>query len=144
MALDVTYIDKKEELRKRLHNMDLQSSADNLARIKADEALSGGDSSEDKGTLVNIPVVIKGVEVISYVMRMGESMPIFNYWARGREIIHRLILKAAMTDHLEDLTLKRTNESLISESIIFKRIEDERRRRIIALAEQEAEERVQK
>ena len=108
-----------------------------MARIKAEEALAGGggDSPEDKGTLVNIPVVIKGVEVISYVMRMGESMPIFNYWPRGREIIHRLILKAAMTDHLEDLTLKRTNESLINNSIIFKRIEDERRRRIIALAE---------
>ena len=32
MSLDVTYINKAEELQKRYHNLDLQSSAENLAR----------------------------------------------------------------------------------------------------------------
>ena len=36
-------------------------------------------------------------------MRMGETMPVFNFWPRGREIIHRLIMKAATTENLEDL-----------------------------------------
>ena len=58
--------------------------------------------------------------MLSYVMRMGDKMPAFNYWPRGREIIHRLILKAATTDSIDDLKLYRTDESAI-ESIIFKR-----------------------
>ena len=118
MSLDVTYINKREELKKRLHNMDLQSSADMLAKVKADEAAANDETPEDKGTLVNIPVVIKGTEVISYVMRMGQAMPVFNYWPRGREIIHRLILKAAMTDNIDDLKLKRTSETVIN-SLVF-------------------------
>ena len=69
--------------------------------------------------LVNIPVMIKGVEVINYVMRMGDEMPIFNYWPRGKEIIHRLIMKAATTDNAEKLRLERTDESILS-SVIFK------------------------
>ena len=69
--------------------------------------------------LVNIPVVIKGVEVLTYVMRMGEEMPIFNYWPRGKEIIHRLIMKAAMTDDPEKLRLKRTDESIL-DSVIYR------------------------
>ena len=138
MSLDVTYINKREELKKRLHNMDLQSSADMLAKVKADEAAANEEMPEDKGTLVNIPVVIKGVEVISYVMRMGQSMPTFNYWPRGREIIHRLILKSAMTDNLDDLKLKRTKEEVIN-GLVFQRLEDDRKRKIIEEAEAEAE-----
>ena len=46
---------------------------------------------------MNIPVIIKGVEELTYVMRMGEEMPVFNFWPRGKEIIHRLIMKAATT-----------------------------------------------
>ena len=61
-----------------------------------------------------------GVEVLSYVMRMGEAMPAFNYWPRGREIIHRLIMKAAMTDSVEDLKLLRTDDAAI-QSIIFQK-----------------------
>ena len=61
-----------------------------------------------------------GVEVLSYVMRMGETMPAFNYWPRGREIIHRLIMKAAMTDSVDDLKLLRTDDSAI-QSIIFQK-----------------------
>ena len=68
---------------------------------------------ESKGTLVSIPVVINDVEMLNYVMRMGEKMPAFNYWPRGREIIHRLIMKAAMSDSLEDLTLVGTDEAAI-------------------------------
>ena len=45
-------------------------------------------------------------------------MPYFNYWPRGREIIHRLILKAAMTDNIDDLKLKRTSETVIN-SLVF-------------------------
>lgn len=71
-----------------------------------------------QGTLVSIPVVIKNVEMISYVMRISERMPVFNYWPRGVEIIHRLIMRAAMSDSLEDFRLYRTDESCL-ESIIF-------------------------
>ena len=78
---------------------------------------------EDKGTLVNIPVVIKGNEVLSYVMRMGEAMPVFNFWPRGREIIHRLIMKAAMMDNSDELKLVRTPEAVIH-GLIFKRMEE--------------------
>ena len=53
-------------------------------------------------------------------MRMGETMPAFNYWPRGREIIHRLIMKAAMTDSVDDLKLLRTDDSAI-QSIIFQK-----------------------
>ena len=56
--------------------------------------------------------------MLSYVMRMGETMPAFNYWPRGREIIHRLIMKAAMTDSVDDLKLLRTDDGAI-QSIIF-------------------------
>ena len=52
-------------------------------------------------------------------MRMGEEMPIFNYWPRGKEIIHRLIMKAAMTDDPEKLRLKRTDESIL-DSVIYR------------------------
>ena len=76
-------------------------------------------TDEPKGTLVNIPVVIKGVEMLCYVMRMGEKMPAFNYWPRGREVIHRLILRAALTDNPDDFKLTRTDPTLL-ESIIFK------------------------
>ena len=75
-------------------------------------------TQESKGTLVNIPVVIKNVEMLSYVMRISEKMPAFNYWPRGVEIIHRLIMRAAMSDSLEDFRLYRTDESCL-ESIIF-------------------------
>lgn len=56
--------------------------------------------------------------MLCYVMRMGEVMPVFNYWPRGREIIHRLIMRAAMTDNLEDFELRRT-DAIMLESIIF-------------------------
>ena len=58
--------------------------------------------------------------MLSYVMRMGETMPAFNYWPRGREIIHRLIMKAAMTDSVDDLKLLRTDDGAI-QSIIFQK-----------------------
>lgn len=73
---------------------------------------------EPKGNLVTIPVVIKGTEVLSYVIRMGETMPVFNFWPRGREIIQRLVLKAAMADSLDEFKIYRTSEESI-QSIIF-------------------------
>ena len=77
-------------------------------------------SREPKGSLVTVPVVVKGQELISYVMRMGETMPPFNYWPRGREIIQRLVLRAALADNLEEFKLFRTSEEAI-QSIIFNR-----------------------
>ena len=68
--------------------------------------------------MVSIPVIFKNVEMLSYVMRIGEKMPAFNYWPRGLEIVHRLIMRAAMSDSLEDFRLYRTDESVL-ESIIF-------------------------
>ena len=73
-------------------------------------------------------------------MRMGEAMPVFNFWPRGREIIHRLIMKAAMTDNIDDLALYRTKDEVIN-GLIFKRMEEERKRRLIEEAEAEAESR---
>ena len=75
-------------------------------------------AQEAKGTLVNIPVVFKNVEMLSYVMRISDKMPAFSYWPRGLEIVHRLIMRAAMSDSLEDFRLYRTDESVL-ESIIF-------------------------
>ena len=51
-------------------------------------------------------------------MRMGENMPAYNFWPRGREIIHRLIMRAAMTETLDELVLLRTPESNLR-SILF-------------------------
>ena len=79
------------------------SSSEALQRFQITQPVK--TIEEPKGTLVNIPVVIKGVEMLCYVMRMGEKMPAFNYWPRGREIIHRLIMRAAMTDNLDDFHL---------------------------------------
>ena len=77
------------------------------------------EDEQQKGTLVNIPVIIKGVDVLTYVMRMGEEMPAFNFWPRGKEIIHRLIMKAATTDKVEKLRLERTDESIL-DSVIYR------------------------
>lgn len=66
--------------------------------------------TESKGTLISIPVVIKNVEQLNYVMRIGERMPAFNYWPRGVEIIHRLIMRAAMSDSVDDFRLYRTDD----------------------------------
>ena len=52
-------------------------------------------------------------------MRIGEKMPAFSFWPRGREIIHRLIMKAAEAESLEEFALIKTDESRL-ESIIFK------------------------
>ena len=51
-------------------------------------------------------------------MRMGENMPAYNFWPRGREIIHRLVMRAAMTETLDELVLLRTPESNLR-SILF-------------------------
>ena len=116
MSLDVMYINKAEEIAKKVHNQDLQSSVEMQA--KKDLMLANQAEEEPKGTLVNIPVRIKGVEYMSYVMRMGENMPAYNFWPRGREIIHRLIMRAAMTETLDELVLLRTPESNLR-SILF-------------------------
>ena len=41
-------------------------------------------------------------EVMHYTMRFSEKMPAFNFWPRGREIIHRLIMRAAMAENLNE------------------------------------------
>ena len=81
--------------------------------------------SEPKGSLVTIPVTIKGNQMLTYVMRMGETMPIFNFWPRGREVIQRLILRAATTDNISDLNIYRTEETTLK-TIIFQRLEKEK------------------
>ena len=63
--------------------------------------------------------------MLTYVMRMGETMPIFNFWPRGREVIQRLILKAATTDNISDLNIYRTEEATLK-TIIFQRLEKEK------------------
>lgn len=40
-------------------------------------------------------------------------MPAFNFWPRGREIIQRLVLRAATAESLDELKLYRTNEEMI-------------------------------
>ena len=57
--------------------------------------------------------------MLSYVMRMGEKLPAFNYWPRGKEIIHRLIMKAATAESEDDFILHQTDEEALV-SIIFK------------------------
>lgn len=73
---------------------------------------------EARSTLVNIPVIVRNEELINYVMRISEKLPAFNYLPRGKEIIHRLILKAATTKTIDELRLVKTEESVL-ESIIF-------------------------
>ena len=68
--------------------------------------------------MISIPVVVNEKEVIVYEMQMSEKMPMFNYWGRGREIIHRLIMRAAMTDKLSDFNLELTDERAISSIIV--------------------------
>ena len=81
-----------------------------ISPISANNAENKRNSTESKGTLISIPVVIKNVEQLNYVMRIGERMPAFNYWPRGVEIIHRLIMRAAMSDSVEDFRLYRTDD----------------------------------
>ena len=116
MSHDALYINKAEEIKKKQHNEDLLQTQ--LSNEQQKPVISPPAKPESKGTLVNIPVVIKNVEMLNYVMRIGERMPTFNFWPRGREIIHRLIMKAAMSDSMEDFRLYRTDESAI-ESIIY-------------------------
>ena len=59
------------------------------------------------------------MEVMHYHMRFGEKMPAFNFWPRGREIIHRLIMRAALAENLNEFTIRETDESAL-ESIIFR------------------------
>ena len=116
MSLDVMYINKAEEIEKKVHNKDLQSSQDQLQRLETKN--TSYYRSEPKGDLVQIPVTINDIDVLTYVMRIGEKMPKFNYWPRGREIIHRLIMKAALTDSPADLILEHTSEDALR-SLIF-------------------------
>ena len=44
---------------------------------------------------------------IVYTTRIHEGIPSFTYLPRGREIIHRLIIRAAQCNSVEDLKLKR-------------------------------------
>ena len=50
MSLDVMYINKAEEIEKRVHNQDLQSSQEALLRVR--EASSPPPRPEPKGDLV--------------------------------------------------------------------------------------------
>ena len=118
MSLDIMYINKAEEIMKKQHNTDLQSSTEALLRYTQATMLTG--DRESKGDKIVVPVVIKGQEVLSYVMRIGENMPAFNFWPRGREIIQRLVLRAALSDGLNEFKLYRTSEESIK-SIIFNR-----------------------
>jgi len=75
---------------------------------------------DSKGSLFHVPVVIKGQERLQYAMRLNEKMPTFNFLPRGREIIHRLILRAAMAKGTEEFAVYRTNREAL-ESLIFKK-----------------------
>ena len=124
------YINKAEELMKKEHNIDLQSSTEVLQRQRANAALAA--QNEPKGDLVTVSVKVPDrkqldmngnpiqVEVLSYVMRMGEKLPAFNFWPRGKEIIHRLIMRAATADSVDDFQLLQTDEEAI-QSIIYDR-----------------------
>ena len=105
MSLDVLFINKAEEIAKKQHNVDLLQSTQDQSQLLATPQVF--PNTEPKGTLVNIPVVTKGQEIGNYVMRMGEKMPTFNYWPRGKEIIHRLIMRAAMAEDLQEFILVR-------------------------------------
>ena len=118
MSLDVMFINKAEEIFRKEHNVDLQSSTEIMQRVADQNAMIQSMPKEPKGSLVTIPVVIKGNEVLSYVIRLGESMPAFNFWPRGREIIQRLVMRAAMADSLDEFKLYRTSEESIR-SMIF-------------------------
>ena len=89
----------------RKPNADLQASVDTMIKTKSATA-----PVDAKATIISIPVMIKGVEAISYDMLIGEKLPAFTYWPRGREIFHRLIMRAAMTDDLNDLKLYQTDD----------------------------------
>ena len=67
---------------------------------------------------MNIPVIVRNEELISYVMHISEKLPAFSFLPRGKEIIHRLILKAASIKSIDELRLVKTDESVL-ESIIF-------------------------
>ena len=54
MSLDVMYINKADELKKKEHNIDLQSSQEMLLRERANAALAA--VSEPKGELVTVSV----------------------------------------------------------------------------------------
>ena len=110
MSLDVLYVNKAEELMQPVHNQDLQSSTEALERAARMAVMEA--AQEPKGDSVKIPVIVKGVEMLCYVMRIGEKMPRFHVLPRGREVIHRLIMRAAMADSVEEFNLRQTDEEV--------------------------------
>ena len=48
--------------------------------------------------------------MITYKMRLNEVQPTFNFLPRGREIIYRLIMRAAYIDDINQLNVEKTNE----------------------------------
>ena len=107
MSLDPEYINKAEEI-----SGVFETTAPKVTATSA-ESLQTTEVSDSKGTLVSIPVVIKGQEKLEYLMRISEKMPKFHFWPRGPEIIHRLIMRAALAENLNELKIYRTNESAL-------------------------------
>ena len=85
--------------------------------MRAERSAAAAARPEPKGDLLQVPVTIQDIDVLTYVMRVGEKMPKFNYLPRGREIIHRLIMKAALTDNIDDLRLELTSEDVLKSQI---------------------------
>ena len=80
--------------------------------MRANQQLEKQSSFEEpKGTLIQMQVLIKQQEMINYVFRMSSRMPVFSLFPRGKEIIHRLIMRAATVESIDDLAVHRTPEA---------------------------------
>lgn len=82
-----------------------------------------------KGVLVNVPVYMMDrknydshgssqTEISNYAMRLNEKMPKFTFWPRGKEVIHRLIMRAATAESLEEFVIYQTDGSAL-QTILF-------------------------
>lgn len=97
-------------LHKKKPNADLQSNVDTMlkkgAASVANNTAAATVKNEAKAIVVTIPIIEEntaGTELIRYEMLIGEKMPSFTFWPRGREIFYRLVMRAQEVDSLDEL-----------------------------------------
>ena len=87
-------------------NADLQSSPDTMLKKTSAQKAAETIKNAPKAIVMSIPILQEetaSTELIRYEMLMGEKMPSFTFWPRGREIFYRLIMRAQEVDSLAEL-----------------------------------------
>ena len=84
---------------------------------------------QQKGMVLNLSVnsQLKNEQSVYYKTRIYNKTPKFTYLPRGREIIQRLIIRAALCNNIDELKTQREyDEERKKEEEKLKELEDER------------------